>query len=585
MIGLLQISNRYYLKINRIKFILLIELLITKFIAQMQSIKTALHLKNTLKQYFMKRFYLIFIFVFFTIAGISCKSKQAPVVKQELEAHLQGSINQKSNMPFDSSEISTFYKSYPDLGKYARDVFEIYRRYNFRQIWFDKNGVVEFGNSLFSKVNELDKEGIVSVFPYQDKIDGVFLDEIENTLTDTETDLMLTNLFLFYAGKKYTGVDHETSTALEWLLPRKELSYEIILDSVLLNPGLVQKDSIIMFRQYFKLRDVLQKYREIEKNGGWKPIDVEPKIKAYKPGDTSKVIQQIREHFFITGDISENNQSNKYDEELIAVVKKYQLRHGKNQQTAITPALINEMNVPVGDRIKKIVVNMERCRWISPEVVKATELIFVNIPSYTLYFNRNDQRILESPVVVGKTMNKTVVFSGNMSSVVFSPYWNVPPSILAKEIKPGIKKDPNYLAKHNMEYYNNGQVRQKPGPKNSLGKVKFIFPNANNIYLHDTPSKSLFAKESRAFSHGCIRVGKPRDLAIKILENDPDWPVAKIDAAMKAGTEKWVSLKNKIPVYIGYFTAWVDEKGDINFYEDIYKRDERLYDILVKGGN
>jgi murein L,D-transpeptidase YcbB/YkuD len=134
-----------------------------------------------------------------------------------------------------------------------------------------------------------------------------------------------------------------------------------------------------------------------------------------------------------------------------------------------------------------------------------------------------------------------------------------------------------------MEYYNNGQVRQKPGPKNSLGKVKFIFPNSNNIYLHDTPSKSLFAKESRAFSHGCIRVGKPRDLAIKILENDPEWTVEKIDAAMNGSTEKWVSLKNKIPVYIGYFTAWVDENGDINFYDDIYKRDERLYDILVEG--
>ncbi len=532
----------------------------------------------------MKRFYLVFLIVSSSVANISCVPKQIPNVKQELEVHLRGSINHESNIPFDSTEISSFYKKYPDLEKYAKNVFDIYRRYNFRQIWFDENGVVEFGHSLFSKVNELDREGIVSVFPYQEKIDGVFLDEIDNTLTNTETDLMLSNLFLFYAGKVYTGVDDKTSTALEWLLPRKELSYENILDSVLLNPGLVQKDSIIMFRQYFKLRDVLQKYREYEKNGGWKTVEVEPKVKPYKPGDTSKVIQQIREHFFITGDIAEDNGSNKYDDELVEAVKKYQLRHGKNLQSAITPALIAEMNVPVEERIKMIIVNMERCRWVSPEVVKASELIFVNIPSYMLYFNRNNQRILESPVVVGKTMNKTVVFSGNMSSVVFSPYWNVPNSIVEKEIKPGIKKDPNYLAKHNMEW-NGGQVRQKPGKKNSLGQVKFIFPNSNNIYLHDTPSKSLFAKESRAFSHGCIRVAKPRDLAIKILENNPEWTVDKIDAAMKSGTEKWVSVKPKIPVYIGYFTAWVGENGEINFYEDIYKRDERLYSILVEGGN
>lgn len=538
-------------------------------------------MKITLKQHFMNRIGILFILISLFVTNNSCKSKQVANVKPELEMHLQGSINHKSNIPFDSSEISAFYKLYPELGKYAKDVSSIYHRYNFRQIWFDENGVVEFGHSLFSKVNELDKEGIISVFPYQEKIDGVFLDEIDNTLTNTETDLMLTNLFLFYAGKVYMGVDDKTSTALEWLLPRKELSYENILDSVLLNPGLIQKDSLIMFKQYFKLRDVLQKYRAIEKNGGWKPVDIEPGVKAYKPGDTSKVIQQIREHLFITGDITENNLSNKYDDVLVEAVKKYQLRHGKNQQSAVNPALINEMNIPVEERIKKIVVNMERCRWVSPEVVNAQELIFVNIPSYMLYFNRNGQRILESAVVVGKTMNKTVVFSGNMSSVVFSPYWNVPPSILANEIKPGIKKDPNYLAKHNMEYYNNGQVRQKPGKKNSLGQVKFLFPNSNNIYLHDTPSKSLFAKESRAFSHGCIRVAKPRDLAVKIFENNPDWTANKIDAAMKSGKEKWASVNPKIPVYIGYFTAWVGESGEINFYEDIYKRDERLYDILV----
>ena len=532
----------------------------------------------------MKRIGLLFLLLISFIIIISCKSRKVANVKPALEIHLQGSINHKSNLPFDSTEISAFYKAYPDLGKYAEDVTNIYRRYNFRQIWFDENGVVEFGNSLFSKVNELDKEGIISVFPYQDKINGVFLDEIENTLSNTETDLMLTNLFLFYAGKVYMGVDNKTTTALEWLLPRKELSYESILDSVLLRPDLIQKDSIIMFRQYFKLRDVLLKYRAIEKNGGWKPVDIDPKVKSYKPGDTSKVIQQIREHLFITGDIAENSLSNKYDDELVEVIKKYQLRHGKNQQSAITPSLIDEMNVPVEERIKKIIVNMERCRWISPEIINAQELIFVNIPSYMLYFNRKGERVLESPVVVGKSMSKTVVFSGNMSSVVFSPYWNVPSSIVEKEIKPGIKKDPNYLAKHNMEW-NGGQVRQKPGKKNSLGQVKFLFPNSNNIYLHDTPSKNLFAKESRAFSHGCIRVGKPRDLAVKIFENNPEWTADKINAAMKSGNEKWVTVNPKIPVYIGYFTAWVGENGEINFYEDIYKRDERLYSILVDGGN
>jgi murein L,D-transpeptidase YcbB/YkuD len=247
---------------------------------------------------------------------------------------------------------------------------------------------------------------------------------------------------------------------------------------------------------------------------------------------------------------------------------------------SIEPKHIVSMNVPVAERIRQIVVNMERSRWISPEIVQSKELLVVNIPAYKLNFYRDGKSELESAVVVGKNLNKTVIFSGKMSNVVFSPYWNVPQSILNKEVKPGIAKNPNYLETHNMEWHN-GQVRQKPGKKNSLGLVKFIFPNSNDIYLHDTPSKNLFEKENRAFSHGCIRVAKPRELALKLLENDSTWTPQKVDAAMNAGVEKWVSLKEKIPVYIGYFTAWVNEKGEISFYKDVYKRDENLFKLLT----
>jgi murein L,D-transpeptidase YcbB/YkuD len=142
-------------------------------------------------------------------------------------------------------------------------------------------------------------------------------------------------------------------------------------------------------------------------------------------------------------------------------------------------------------------------------------------------------------------------------------------------------RDPNYLAKHRMEW-NGGNVRQKPGPENSLGLVKFMFPNSNNIYLHDTPSKSLFEEEARAFSHGCVRVAKPRDLAIRILRQDPTWTPEKIDAAMHRGTERSVSLKKKIPVYIGYFTAYVNSEGMLNFRDDVYDRDSRLLSLLMK---
>jgi murein L,D-transpeptidase YcbB/YkuD len=168
-----------------------------------------------------------------------------------------------------------------------------------------------------------------------------------------------------------------------------------------------------------------------------------------------------------------------------------------------------------------------------------------------------------------------------MRYIVFSPYWNVPTSILKKEILPGIKRDSKYLAKHNMEW-SKGMVRQKPGLDNSLGLVKFLFPNNNNIYLHDSPSKNLFSAEKRAFSHGCIRVEKAKELANAILENDPNWTSEKIDEAMNKGKESWYTLKLKIPVYIGYFSAWVDNEGNVNFYKDIYDRDTRLAEMLLE---
>jgi murein L,D-transpeptidase YcbB/YkuD len=277
----------------------------------------------------------------------------------------------------------------------------------------------------------------------------------------------------------------------------------------------------------------------------------------------------------------QNNKSNLYDAELVEAVKKYQRRNGFNNTELILPEHIRHMNIPIGERIGKIIVNMERCRWISPEFSKAREYIVVNIPAFKLNYYKNGKNVLESPVVVGKNVTQTVIFSGMMSYIVFSPYWNLPPSIIKKEVKPGMAKDKNYLEKHNMEW-NDGNVRQKPGKNNSLGLVKFIFPNSDDIYMHDSPSKSLYDRESRAFSHGCIRVGRPRDLAIAIMQDDPGWTPEKIDKAMNAGKESTYILKNKIPVYIGYLTAWVNFQGEIHFYDDIYKRDDRLAELLME---
>ena len=258
-------------------------------------------------------------------------------------------------------------------------------------------------------------------------------------------------------------------------------------------------------------------------------------------------------------------------------VKSYQHRYGFKETGIVTTSLIGEMNRPVQERIRQMLINMERIRWVPAE--PATDFLLVNIPEFRLHVYEKGQYKWNMNVVTGSVANNTVIFSGRLKYIVFSPYWNVPASILKKEVLPGIRRNKNYLANHNMEW-NNGMVRQKPGPRNSLGLVKFLFPNSYSIYFHDTPSKSLFNEPKRAFSHGCIRLSEPQKLAEYLLRNEPSWNSEKIVQAMNAGKEKYVTVKEDIPVFIGYFTAWVDRQGKLNFRDDIYGHDKKMAERL-----
>ena len=509
---------------------------------------------------------------------VSCNKKAEK--KEEDSKKTTEKVIPELKITIDSSGIAAFYQTYPKLTKFQGDVAALYQKHNSTQLWLDNKGIVEFGNSLFNKYKGLEEEGLRANFPYQEKISTIFEHTAENKLSKAHTDLMITNLYFYYI-KKVSGVDEKTTRSLEWLLPRKKVNYQVFSDSIYKKATISDDRRKKMFSQYYKLRDALHQYREIEKKGGWKTIETEEGFKSFKIGDSAVSIGQIRERLYLTGDLKEHNKSNVCDSVLIAAAKNFESHHGLTPKSIILPEHIAEMNVPVSDRIKTIIVNMERCRWIDPELEKGKEYIEVNIPEFKLYLIRDHEIAFVSPVVVGKMMTQTVIFSGMMNNIVFSPYWNVPTSIINKEIKPGMAKNKNYLAQKNLEW-NNGAVRQLPGKNNSLGLVKFLFPNSNNIYLHDTPSKSLFERENRAFSHGCVRVGKPRELAIELLKQDPSWTPARIDKAMHAGKESWYTLKRKVPVYIGYFTAWVDRKGNLNFFKDVYQRDESLVKLLTE---
>jgi len=505
----------------------------------------------------------------FLLTLFSCKKNETIVTIPEDDI----------STPFDSSMVKTFFTEHPKLKDYQNDVEQLYRKHQFHYVWYDKNGINEFGNVLYNKINSLKEEGVENATPYADKLDLVYNGINTTEKRNVDTELLHSALYFYYTETVYHGLDVKKSNEMEWYLPRKKQSYVNYLDSLLVDPSLIHKEEKGLLSQYFLLKDVLLKYRQMEKKGGWKSIDLDPKFKSFTIGDSSTTIAQIRQRLFISGDIDADSKSAIYDNELGSGILKYNKRSGNAASKVIKPELIKDLNIPVAQRIKTLIVNMERCRWISNDITKSKELIAINIPAYELTYFRNGKPELRSDVVVGKAMNKTVIFSAPMKYIVFSPYWNIPESILKKEILPAIEKNPNYLEEHDMEW-NNDYVRQRPGPKNSLGLIKFLFPNSNAIYLHDTPAKSLFNREDRAFSHGCIRVAKPIELAEHILQNDKKWNKEKIETAMNSGKETWYTLKNKIPVYIGYFTAWVDTEGTIHFYEDVYDRDEALAALL-----
>lgn len=509
-------------------------------------------------------FLLLLLVLLISVTG--CKKKDDPKP-----------IDLSKCLALTSSSVDYFYTKYPDLAVYKDQVVAMYNDNNYDFIWYDDEGLKETAEVVYDKINNFYEDGVQAKLPYRKTFDKLL--EHDDCPLNAEVELFLSSYYFLYVNKTAKGISSSKVKELGWYLPRKKQSYVNYLDSILVDPKLIDKE--LNIDQYYKLKSVLKKYREISKKGGWSTINVPADFKSIKPGDSSAIVAQIRKRLFLTEDIATDSKSGIYDSQLQIAVLKYKKRNGFTQDKIILKKHIEEMNVSVDSRIRTIIVNMERCRWIPTELTDAKEYIVVNIPSYRLQYVKGGKTALTSNVVVGKPMNRTVVFSGMMSSVVFSPYWNVPADIVKKEIQPELDKDPDYLAKHNMEW-NEENIRQKPGPDNSLGLVKFLFPNSNNIYLHDTPAKALFNSEKRAFSHGCIRVEKPRELAVRILENDPNWTPEKIDEAMHKGEEKWVTLKRKIPVYIGYFTAIVDADGNINFYKDIYEKDQRLAALLVE---
>jgi murein L,D-transpeptidase YcbB/YkuD len=343
---------------------------------------------------------------------------------------------------------------------------------------------------------------------------------------------------------------------------------------------------------YAGLSKQLQNYRVIVAKGGWQPVPATGNVKPGAPANPA-VLTAVRNRLAVEGIVPANGTNkasmapqgasapaaNTYDHDLAVAVALFQTRHGINVDSALGKETIEAMNVPASYRLGEIAANMERYRWLPRSF--GSRYIFVNVSAFKLEAYDSGQKKLEMKVIVGQEYQDkaTPVFADSMETVVFRPYWNVTPDIAAKEVFP---KGEAYMARENMETYReNGQlrVRQRPGPKNALGFVKFLFPNDFNIYLHDTPNHELFKEDIRAFSHGCIRVEKPAELAQWVL----GWPADKVQSNMDNPPDnKSVKVPAKIPVYITYFTTYINN-GQLYFGNDLYNRDDKLVPIVMSG--
>ncbi|THU37082.1 murein L,D-transpeptidase [Niastella caeni] len=496
---------------------------------------------------------------------------------QQTARDIAGNFSDQSTLRFSSSSVDSFFVKYDTLRSFLDELNKFYTTRHYAFAWFTENGLTEQASHLYVRLENLPEEGLNIVLPYKRHLDSLINNGNTHALNQkTETELLLTALYFFFAQKVWGGLEESATQQVDWLMPRKKLSYSGLLDSIL-KPGNSSTTIQPVYRQYNLLKEYLKKYKALP------PVNITislPDKKPIRPGDTSTMIIKLRKKLFLLGDLTTpDTTSSIYDTTLLTAVKRFQRRHGMKDDGIAGGGMVRELNVPVQQRIEKIIVNMERNRWLPTDV--RGRYLAVNIPEFVLHAYNDDSLLWNMNVVVGKDVNKTVIFAGTISQVVFSPYWNVPAGILKKEILPGIQKNPNYLEVHHMEKFGNG-VRQKPGPWNSLGAVKFLFPNSHSIYLHDTPSKSLFRESKRAFSHGCIRVAEPKNLAMYMLRDDPNWTEEKITQAMASGKEQYVAVKNPMPVYITYFTAWVDRQGDLNFRDDIYNRDPQLANLLMK---
>ncbi|MCE3268975.1 MAG: hypothetical protein K0R49_1227 [Burkholderiales bacterium] len=418
-------------------------------------------------------------------------------------------------------------------------------------------------------------------------------------------DLTVTDGLMLYMKNLAYGWQNPKELYPTWPGNRKKINLLKAADKIVTSNSI---NSVLLsispkYPDYLKLREKLADYYQIAiKNHGWETIEEDDVLQEGAKGENVALLQK---RLYVSGELSDLGNPGQFDSKLEKAVTLYQRNNGIDEDGIVGPQTLRSLNVPVGDRIRQIELNMDRMRFL-PESYPVRYAI-VNIPDYSLKTFKNGKLQMLSPVVVGKPGKQTCVLNSQITAVEINPFWNVPKSIATRETLPAIKADPKFLSDNDIKVFKvtdgkynevdpskinwkkiesahlNFRFRQNPGDDNAMGKLKFIFPNNCGIYLHDSPFPELFDETHRGFSHGCIRVGLPTDFAQFLVSPNKNWSLQSFNTLLNSGKNKLVKLSKPLPLYIIYLTAWYNAKEDfVQFRDDIYSYDKlSLYPLYL----
>ena len=486
-----------------------------------------------------------------------------------------------------------------------------YQQMSFAPSWSGPDGPTAHVDSLIAVLRDAAREGLRPADYHVATIDSLVRrlrhheDPAAQERALADLDLLCTDAFFLYGTHLLHGrVDPETLVPT-WTLPRRHSALAPQLRTALHANTL--RATLADLRpsqpEYETLREALRRYRTIADQGGWPTIPDGPPLKE---GMRDERVPLLREHLRITGDLTGTTTAadrTQFDDPLRQAVGRFQERHGLRADGVVGPSTRAAMNVPVETRLRQITVNLERMRWLPPDL--GTPRVVVNIADSWLRVVEEDGTVpLQMRVVVGTPYRKTPVFSDRISYLVFNPYWHVPRRIAVEDKLPLFQRNPALFERLGYEAFRGWgadavrvdpstidwdalsaddfpyRLRQKPGPANALGRIKFMFPNPHDIYLHDTPTRWHFDRSRRDFSSGCIRVEHPTELAAYLLRHNKGWTTERIEAMFENRDERGIILQRKVPIHLLYWTAWVEE-GRLHFRPDVYDRDGAVATALT----